>query len=218
MMTHRVLSSLASVTLLATSLTAQEAVTAAPPVADSVPGVVAPAPASAVLPIAAPPLLEQPKAADPVKEGFTVGPLYAGARIWLGGLAGGTLAFGGMIEKGIKKPGEMGPGIVSVGAGVDYYSFNNAFFGYSYIPITAFGNYNFVIKDNKKLSPYVGLGLGYMLINASARGVGNFLAEASYLYVAGQLGARYFVSDKLALQAQAGFGIGALSIGATFRL
>jgi hypothetical protein len=155
-----------------------------------------------------------------VKDGFVTGPLYIGARVWAGGLEGdGSIAFGGMAEKGFTKPGDYGPGIISGGASVDYYSWSNRFFSYNYIPVTVFSNYNFVLK-NKKLSPYVGLGLGYGIVSSSVEGAGLGLGDAlgNYTYFAAQFGGRYFVSDRLALQAHAGVGVGAISVGATFRM
>jgi hypothetical protein len=153
-------------------------------------------------------------------EGFTTGPIYVGGRIWAGGLEGdGSLAFGGMVEKGFTKPGAYGPGIISGGVSVDYYSWGNSFFNYSYVPVTVFSNYNFVLK-NRKLSPYVGLGFGYTTVSASVEGtrVGIGSALGSYSYFAAQLGGRYFVNDRMALQAHAGVGVGAISLGATFKL
>ncbi len=47
--------------------------------------------------------------------------------------------------------------------------------------------------------------------------IGIGIALASYSYLAAQLGGRYFVNDRMALQAHAGVGVGAISLGATFK-
>jgi hypothetical protein len=152
---------------------------------------------------------------------FQVGPFYAGPRIWIGNL-NGAIAIGGQVERGFTKPGQYGPGIIAGGAGIDYYtwSFDYPFGSYKYsvIPFQAFGNYHFVIESNKKFDPYVGLALVYNVVSASWEGAGSAAeADASSMDIAGQAGLRYFLSDKLALQGQLGFGYGTLGLGATWR-
>ena len=155
---------------------------------------------------------------------FSVGPFYAGPRIWIGNL-NGAMAIGGQIEKGFTQPGKYGPGIISGGVGVDYYSWDwdylgNVGYSYSVIPIQIFSNYHFVIESNKKLDPYVGLALVYSVVSASWSGnglSGSYGADASSLAFAGQGGVRYFLSDKFAVQGQIGFGYGTLGLGATWR-
>lgn len=175
--------------------------------------------ASVLAVVVAAPLAAQAKP-DTSITGFTTGPIYVGARVWAGGLEGdGSVAFGGMAEKGFTKPGDFGSGIISGGVSVDYYSWSNRFYSYNYLPVTLFSNYNFVLK-NKKVSPYVGLGFGYARVSATVEGSGVNLGGAlgSYSYFAAQFGGRYFVNDRFALQAHAGVGVGALSLGATFKL
>ena len=58
---------------------------------------------------------------------FSVGPFYAGPRIWIGNL-NGAMAIGGQIEKGFTQPGKYGPGIISGGVGVEC----RDFFGHYY--------------------------------------------------------------------------------------
>lgn len=152
---------------------------------------------------------------------FRPGALYAGPRLWLGNL-NGAVAVGGQVERGFTQPGQYGPGIVAGGVGVDYYAWSFAYpsgkYSYSVLPLQAFGNYHFAIESSKRLDPYLGLALVYSIVNASWNGSGVAAgAEASSLTFAGQAGARYFLSDKLAVQGQIGFGYGTLGVGATWR-
>jgi hypothetical protein len=152
---------------------------------------------------------------------FETGPLYAGPRIWLGNL-NGAVAIGGQIERGFTPAGKYGPGIIGGGVGIDYYKwdFDYAFgrYDYSVIPLQVFSNYHFVIESNKKLDPYAGLALVYSLVNASWEGSGvAATADGNYFDFAGQAGVRYFLTEKVALQGQIGFGYGTLGIGATWK-
>ena len=151
---------------------------------------------------------------------FESGAWYGGPRIWIGNLNGAT-AIGGQVEKGITKPGEFGPGIMALGVGVDFYHWSSPFvgngrFSYSVIPLQGFGNYHFIITDNKKFDPFIGLALVYSVYNASCNGFCG-AATSSSLDFAGQAGLRYFLTDKFALQGQLGFGYGTLGLGATWK-
>ena len=157
---------------------------------------------------------------------FQTGALYAGPRLWLGNL-NGAVAIGGQVERGFTRPGQAGPGIIGAGIGVDWYSWSQrygvgAFNGewkYSVVPVQLFGNYHFVLGDFKKLDPYLGLALVYSHYSTSWSGTGTAPtgATASTTDLAGQGGVRYFVSDKLAVQGQLGFGYGTLGLGATWK-
>jgi hypothetical protein len=176
----------------------------------------------AVAVLASPAFAQDPAATQsaPARQ-FESGPFYAGPRLWLGNL-NGAIAIGGQIERGFTKAGQHGPGIIGGGVGIDYYTwdFDYAFGAYKYsvIPLQIFSNYHFVIESNKRLDPYAGLALVYSIVNASWEGSGVAAsAEASGLTFAGQAGVRYFLSDKLALQGQGGFGYGTLGLGATWK-
>jgi hypothetical protein len=158
---------------------------------------------------------------------FETGSIYAGPRVWIGNL-NGAVAVGGQIEKGFTKPGDYGPGIIAGGLGIDWYTWSysasvpgiaNYGWKYTYIPIQVFSNYHFVIEQNKKIDPYVGLAFVYSIVNASwtGGGTGGSGANASGTTFAGQAGARYFLTDKFALQGQIGFGYGTLGLGATWK-
>jgi hypothetical protein len=179
---------------------------------------------TAIAALPAAPSLAQSSGGSPTGgAGFSTGALYAGPRVWLGNL-NGAVAFGGQIERGFTKPGAYGSGIIAGGVGVDYYTWSNRFGGigsykYSVVPLQLFGNYHFAIESNKKLDPYLGLAFVYSVVNASWSGAGSAAsAEASSSAFAGQAGLRYFLSDKLALQGQVGFGYGTLGLGATWKM
>lgn len=152
---------------------------------------------------------------------FEVGPFYAGPRVWIGNL-NGAVAIGGQIERGFTQPGAYGPGMISGGIGIDHYSwdFDYTFgrYDYSVTPIQIFSNYHFPIESNKKIDPYVGLAFVYSLVSASWDGAGVAAeADGNYTDLAGQAGVRYFLTPKVALQGQIGFGYGTLGIGATWK-
>lgn len=152
---------------------------------------------------------------------FQTSATYAGPRVWLGNL-NGAIAFGGQAERGLTRPAQYGPGIISGGFGVDYYTWDYGYafgrYSYSVIPLQAFSNYHFVVNSNPKIDPYLGIALVYSIVNASWEGTGAAAAaDASSLGFAGQAGVRYFLSEKFALQGQVGFGYGTLGVGTTWR-
>lgn len=174
--------------------------------------------------VAVPALAQQPVASAgqslPTGE-FSTGSLYAGPRLWIGNL-NGAVAIGGQIEKAFSKAGAYGPGIIGGGVGIDYYTWSFDYpvgsYKYSVIPLQVFSNYHFVIESNKKLDPYAGLALVYSIVNASWSGAGVAAsAEGSGIDIAGQAGLRYFLTEKVALQGQIGFGYGTLGLGATWK-
>ena len=163
----------------------------------------------------------QPSSAAPATGSFETGSFYAGPRIWVGNL-NGAVAIGGQIERGFTPAGRFGPGIISGGVGVDYYKWDRDYsvgrFDYSVIPLQIFSNYHFVIGATKKFDPYVGLAFVYSFVNASweGSGIGSEVAE-NYSDIAGQAGVRYFLTEKVAVQGQVGFGYGTLGLGATWK-
>ncbi len=153
-------------------------------------------------------------------QSFSSGPVYAGPRIWIGNLNGAT-SIGVQAERGFTQPGKYGPGIISFGAGIDHYSWDWNYVGgkydYSVTPIEVFSNYHFRIGTQPRLDPYAGLALVYSVVSASYSGAGIASTSSSSSDIAGHVGARYFLSDKVAVQAQLGFGYGTMSLGATWR-
>jgi hypothetical protein len=97
--------------------------------------------------------------------------------------------------------------------------FRSAGFGYDYTYLLAgaLGNYHFV--NSETFDVYVGAKLGY--VNVSAKEVGTAFgvgAEASGVLYGGQLGARYWFSDSIAVNVEAGYGVSTLKAGVTFKL
>jgi hypothetical protein len=162
-------------------------------------------------------------AAPAAAQQFDAGLLYAGPRVWVGNL-NGTVAFGGQLERGFTKPGDVGPGIIAAGAGIDFYRWSSDLtvgrYSYSVVPIQLFGNYHFLIAANRRFDPYVGLALVYQVVSASwdGPGTGGATSSGSGAVFAGQAGLRYFMSPRFAFQGQVGFGYGTLGLGATMRL
>lgn len=153
---------------------------------------------------------------------FESGAYYGGPRVWIGNLNGAT-AIGAQVERGLTQPGQYGPGIISGGVGIDYYSWSFDYpvgsYKYSVIPVQAFSNYHFIINSNRKIDPYLGLALVYQKVSASwnGSGIAGSSTASSGLDFAGQAGARYFLTDKFAVQGQLGFGYGTIGLGATWK-
>lgn len=166
-----------------------------------------------VLPLAA--------ARDAAALDFEPGSVFGGPRLWVGNLNGAT-AIGAQVERGFTAPGEVGPGFLGGGVGVDWYSWSYDYptgsYDYSVIPMQVFGNYHFVFPNVRRFDPYAGLSLVYSVVSASWDGAGTASADASgsNFDVAGQIGTRYFVTPAFAAQAQIGLGYGTLGLGATW--
>jgi hypothetical protein len=150
---------------------------------------------------------------------FAKGKNYVGAHVGLSGV-GSTLTFGGDFERGITE--KIGPGVIGVGATVDYWKYSFGYFGdtgdfsYRYISIGLLGNYHYILQD-KKWDPWAGLVLGYYIVSASTP-VGNYSGlNGSTIYLGMQLGCRYALNDKFDLQARLGFGPYIVAVGADFK-
>ena len=113
------------------------------------------------------------------------------------------------------------PDLGNIGAGVEigYASNNSAWYNYTYIPIFAFGSFHYQLQNMPKLDLYARLGFGFVIVSSSYDGpVGWDLgANASYLSVAGQVGARYAITDNIWLKLAAGTPW-AISFGVEFGL
>lgn len=162
-------------------------------------------------------------AAPASAQGFSPTNLDVGPTIGLGGIGSASLAIGGRLEKGIKVLPSMADGILGIQASIDYYSYGRNFVnvGYDirYIPIGATANYHFVIKDSPKFDPFLGLGLGYSILNCSYPGTGiSDNCPNSGIYFIGRAGGRYYFQEKLAAYADLGAGAATLNVGLMFKL
>ena len=109
---------------------------------------------------------------------------------------------------------------ISAGAYVAYastsqnYGFSKA--SYTYILTAARASYHFDLGVDK-LDPYIGAILGYNIVSAKWTGVAVPGANAGAVIYGGHAGARYYVSDKIALFGEVGYGVGTLNAGISFK-
>jgi len=153
------------------------------------------------------------------------GPGYTdiGAVVGLGGLNGASASFGGRFEHAIKPLPDLGNGMLGIQVAAEYYSWSSNFVGYSwsykYIPLGVTANYHFKL-DEPKIDPFVGLGLGYNVVNCSfsGSGINNSCGYNSGIYFIGRAGARYFFAPNMALYGDVGAGGATLNLGIMFKL
>lgn len=170
--------------------------------------------------------------AEAQDEAFNIGTTYVGPTIGLGGLGSASMAFGGRFERGIKKIPDLGSGTLGILFSFDYYSWSSSgtFSGTTwdssvkYIPLGATANYHFPL-ENKKIDPFVGIGLGYQIVSTSCNYTGAGFSydcgSGSYnssLYFIGRAGGQYHVNQNVGIYADVGAGAATLSIGAMWRL
>jgi hypothetical protein len=111
---------------------------------------------------------------------------------------------------------------ISVGAYGAYASKSESlgFYGdykYSYLLLAARGSYHFDFNVDK-LDPYVGLILGYNVASVKVPASGIPASSGSAAIFGGHAGARYYLSEKLAVFGEVGYGIGTLNVGVAFKL
>jgi hypothetical protein len=153
----------------------------------------------------------------PTTRAFKVGSTDVGPTLGLGGIGAASFAIGGRFERGIRALPDMGDGVLGIGMSADWYNYNDTFTGadydFTYIPIAATANYHIKIENNSKFDPFIGLGLGYLIVDTPYTG-----SYSSGIYVVGRVGARYFMTPKMAIYGDAGAGAATLNVGVTFRL
>lgn len=157
-------------------------------------------------------------AQNPVQPGYTdIGPI-----VGLGGIGEAGIAFGGRFERAIKTLPNMGGGTLGIMVGVNYYTYDTGFGSFNaswtYIPIGVTANYHFNIDGSPKIDPFVGLGLGYAILNCDWPGSGFDPCGDSEIYFIGRAGIRYFYRPNMALYADAGAGHSTLNVGLMFKL
>jgi opacity protein-like surface antigen len=160
----------------------------------------------------------QAKGSGSVGVGYTdIGPT-----IGLGGLNGASASFGGRFEHVFKDLPDLGNGKLGIQASFNYYSWSsnagNFNFSYRYIPIGVTANYHFKL-DEPKIDPFVGLGLGYNIVNCSYSGsTSNACAYSSGVYLIARAGARYFFAPNMAVYGDIGAGGATLNLGVMFKV
>jgi hypothetical protein len=152
----------------------------------------------------------------PTARAFGVGQTDIGPVVGLGGIGAASFAIGGRFERGIRTLPSLNDGVLGIGVSADWYHYSESFIGtdydFTYIPVAATANYHFNL-ENKKLDPFVGLGLGYLIVNTPYGG-----SYSSGIYAVGRLGMRYFMSPKMALYGDVGAGAAALNVGVMFKM
>jgi hypothetical protein len=149
---------------------------------------------------------------------FVNGSDYIGPELGLGFGYGSGPLFGGMFEAPITNPGTVGPGLLGIAVRVDYWGWSDGPFTYSFIPIGAICDYHFgpMLSDHR-WDPFVGLGLGYVIIHASGFEDGFNYGYGSGIFITGQLGARYYFTPNIAIRAEYGFDYLPFAVGVDFR-
>ena len=150
---------------------------------------------------------------------FIPGYTDVGPTIGLGNIGDAGLSIGGRFERGLRPLPDLGNGVLGLMVSAEYYSWDNPFFSYTYIPIGVTANYHFNLEGSPKLDPFVGLGLGYQVITCDVKGSSfDFGCDDSAIYFIGRAGARYFFRPNLALYGDVGAGAATLSVGLMFKL
>jgi hypothetical protein len=149
---------------------------------------------------------------------FNNGSILLGPHIGLSGV-GSQPTFGANFEVGVTDPGKAGPGIIGISGRLDYWSWSETYWKWTWITLAAFANYHFALED-KRWDLFLGLGFGYENVSTSYSGdpLFNNSAYGSGIIFAGNAGARYFFSPNFAARALAGFGLTWLVLGVDFGL
>jgi hypothetical protein len=153
-------------------------------------------------------------------EGFVPGYVDIGPVVGFGAIGNANLSIGGRFEYAFMQLPNFPDGILSIGAEVDHYSYDLSFpgfsYGFSYTPIGATVNFHYRLKDNPKLDPFGGFGLGNYIVTTPANCPG--CSYNSGIYPIAHVGIRYFWQPSMALYADAGSGAGALHVGLMFKI
>ncbi len=112
---------------------------------------------------------------------------------------------------------------ITIGGELSYRSFNDKYsninYDHSVIGISGNGNYHFnrILEIPKKWDFYAGLNLGFYIWSSPSNYTGS---HSSGLGLGGQIGGRYFFSDKIGLNLEFGGGnaFSGGKLGLTFKL
>ena len=151
---------------------------------------------------------------------FTNNAFYIGPELALAGIGSSGVAFGAFGEVPITHPGSVGSGRLAIALRLDFWTFNDVYYNYTFIPVGVYLDYHFAL-DDRKFDPFIGLGLGYLILNESYTGPSDGKFSVGYnsgIYVTGQVGARYWFSPNVAGRAELGFGHSFIGAGVDFKL
>lgn len=153
----------------------------------------------------------------PTTATFAPGYMDLGPTLGLGGIGAAGIALGGRFERAIKRLPDLGNGVLGIQASVDMWNYSDRFVGvdydWRYLNLGVTANYHFEIKGNRKVDPFVGLGLGNSVVDTDF--VGDY---SSGIYFIGRAGIRYFYKPRLAFYGDVGAGASTLNVGMTFGL
>ena len=146
-----------------------------------------------------------------------------GSRLYTGSGYKGTIPpISISFEKGIKD-NVLEKGVIGIGGYLGYSSYKWEYFewGYKYtnIIIGARGNFHYPLLDN--FDTYVGILLGYNIVNAKEFGDTpgySYNVSAGGVVWSGYIGGRYYFSDSLAGLIELGSGISYLTLGVAIKL
>lgn len=154
---------------------------------------------------------------------LAVGYTDAGPVIGLGNIGEAGLSLGARAERVIRTLPSLGAGTRGIGVGINFYSYDAGIllsrFEVSYLPVAASANYHLALP-NKRYDRYVGLGLGFQIVNCMYKSAGTLvdLCDNDAAYVVAPAGGRYFVASRLAAYADLGAGDAAINLGVTYKL
>jgi hypothetical protein len=149
---------------------------------------------------------------------FIGGTSLLGPHIGVSNVSRATV-LGFKFEEGIT---EFGPGTIGGSGKLDYYSWNAGNLGVqTFIFVTASVNYHIKFGDGS-LDPFFGLGFGYLsetnkFPDQSGSGISLYNTEGSGFNFVFSVGARYFLSQNLALRLEFGtsqvYAVGGFDFG-----
>jgi hypothetical protein len=117
-------------------------------------------------------------------------------------------------------------GVVSIGGFLGWssskYQYNywdNVYYMYNFILISARGNYHFIFND--KFDTYAGISLGYIIVNGSWKGSGthpnDYSFASSKFYPGFYIGGRYYFNQSIGVFAELGYMLTVWNMGVSFK-
>ena len=152
---------------------------------------------------------------------------FAGQQKWLGGHVG-LSGVGSAPSLGVS--GEVAYNDrIAIGGWLDTWSYGESYgsvvgtteWDVRYVAVAGTGSYHFPLENSPKWDPFVGLALGYYVVNSSTTAAGSgvtFSGDSSRLFFGGFGGVRYFFKESVSAVARAGFGASTLTLGLDFGL
>ena len=79
-------------------------------------------------------------------------------------------------------------------------------------------SYHFSLKNNSKIDPYLGAGIGYVFVGASGK-YGDFVGAVSGIGYSFWGGCRYYFAKKVSVYAEVGYrSLSVLNVGLSFKM